>query len=98
MQMQKDPGHLPVAKVELVFYLRANTNPGNRVQQPRSVLRLKACAHLSITEIFKIVISSDCSFDWLYGDMYFCIVLLKVIRVETIFQETPPEGLRLPYD
>jgi len=76
------------------FIVSANANPGNRVQQPLPVLRLKACAHLSTTKIFKIVISSDSSFDWLYGDIYSCIVLLKVIRVQDISQKTPSEGLR----
>ena len=58
-----------------------------------SVLRLKACVRLPLNQILKMFISSDFTFYYLYGDIYFSMVIAKATRIRMILPaEDTPEG------
>ena len=54
-----------------------------------SVLRLKACVRLPLNRILKMFISSDFTFYYLYGDIYFSMVIAQATRIRMILRKTP---------
>ena len=54
-----------------------------------SVLRLKACVRLTLNQMLKIFISSDFTFYYLYGDIYFFMVIAKATSIGMILRKTP---------
>ena len=54
-----------------------------------SVLRLKACVRLPLNQILKVFISSDFTFYYIYGDIYFSMVIAKASRIRMILRKTP---------
>ena len=69
--------------------VRASRKAGNSVYQIVSVFRLNACVRLPLNQILKRFISSDFTFYYLYGDIYFSMVIAKTTRIRMILRKTP---------